>query len=247
MELGNEAAALEDARSAAFLGDRRAVALYGKLMRGSSSSALLNGGGDNENSLAASGALFESLLSKSKGGSVPSMNPDSLGDIGNIFPSSLFDIMGAGAAAGGSKNGAESLAKSVLSSLSKRLHEESTQDQICTYLQSTSGPQLQQMASLAGIQLPEEQANRLASFCNGVTPKTIQKTLRTTKAAYFVFKVARKMSQLISKYRNIIILIVLVGWIKSSILRPLPVNKKAARIAAKQAAKAAAATVTEAM
>ena len=36
-QLGKEEEALEDARTAALLGDRKAVALYGKLMRGSGS------------------------------------------------------------------------------------------------------------------------------------------------------------------------------------------------------------------
>jgi tetratricopeptide (TPR) repeat protein len=241
VELGNEAAALQDARSAAFLGDQKAVALYGKLMRESSGPSWSGDTGDMGD-MATSGALLESLLNKSSG---PGAASAPMGDMGDLFsPSSLLNMMGAGApSAGGGpgkssdsgKEGAGSLAKSVLSSLVKRLEDESTQNQICNFLKGTSGPQIQQMASLAGLQIEDSIANRLARFGRGVTPKTLRRTLRTTKVVIYTVQLIRKVFQLISKYRSIIILIFLVGWIKSAILRPLPVNKRAMRLAAKAA------------
>ena len=242
VELGEAAAALQDARSAAFLGDRKAVALYGKLMRESSggSSSFI---GDSNSDLTGTSALFESLLNKSTL-SLPSTSdsssvPSPLGGMGNMSPSSLLDMLGATKGDSG-ESGAGGLAKSVMSSLSKRLNDESTQDQICNFLQSTSGPQLQQMAGMAGLELQEGQANRLASFCQGVTPQSLRRTMRTTRAVYSIFQFIRKVSRLIAKYRSVIILIFIVGWIKSAMLRPFPVNKRAARLAAKEAAKAAA-------
>ena len=244
MELGNEVAALEDAREAAFLGDQKAVAFYGKLMRENSGNPWpselgtgAGGGAGGFGDLASSSALFESLLNKSNGPS-SDVTKSPMKDMGGM--SSLLGMMGAGSPSlGGIDKGGEgvgSLAKSVLGSLTKRLEDESTQDQICKFLQGTSGPQLQQMAGLAGLQVEEGQANRLAGFCQGVTPKLIKRTLGITKTCYYVFSLVRKVFKFVSKYRTIIILLLIVGWTKSAILRPLPINKKAARLAAKAAA-----------
>jgi hypothetical protein len=151
--------------------------------------------------------------------------------------------MGQAAAGGGGEGGQGNLAKSVLMSLSKRLEDEDTQDTICQYLQGTSGPQLQQMASMAGMQLQKGQAAKLASICNGVTPKTIRFTVKTTKRAIYGVQLIRKIMRLVAKYRNILVLLVLLAWIKSAYLRPIPVNKRAAQRAVKEAAKLATAAM----
>jgi tetratricopeptide (TPR) repeat protein len=250
LELGDAAAALQDARSASFLGDRKAVALYGKLMResspgssssSSSSSSIMSqvGGTSNADNLASSSALLESLLNKSSGGSPSSLGG---GSTGGGLPFSPLSLLNMGQAAGGGE-GQGNLAKSVLLSLSKRLEDEDTQDTICQYLQGTSGPQLQQMASMAGMQLQKGQAAKLASICNGVTPKTIRFTVKTTKRAIYGVQLIRKIMKLVAKYRNILVLLVLLAWIKSAYLRPIPINKKAARRAVKEAAKLATAAM----
>ncbi|GKY94312.1 hypothetical protein MPSEU_000397000 [Mayamaea pseudoterrestris] len=250
MELGNADRALSDARSAAFLGDRKAVALYGKLMRSTSG----KGSANNLSSLSAFGDLFgagetkdlssssssgasmlESLLSGSSAfspasSSTPQQQTDSPAP---FLPASLLDF--GKAAAGGQGSG---LAKSVLSSLAKNLEDKSTQDTICNYLQSTSGPQLQQMASMAGISLQSSQADRVASFMNRATPRTIQRTVVFTKRSVYTVQLLRKLNQLVQKYRNWIVLFFLLAWIKSAILRPTPVSKKAIKAAAKHAARA---------
>jgi tetratricopeptide (TPR) repeat protein len=239
LELGDAAAALQDARSASFLGDRKAVALYGKLMResspGSSSSSMMSQAGGTSNDLSASSALLESLMNKSSGGS-PS---GSMGGSSGGLPFSPLSLLNMGSAAAGGE-GQGNLAKSVLLSLSKRLEDESTQDTICQYLQGTSGPQLQQMASMAGMQLQQGQAAKIASICNGVTPKTIRRTVKMTKRAVYAVQLIRKILKTIAKYRNILVLIVLLAWIKSAYLRPIPINKRAAKRALKEAAKSLA-------
>lgn len=252
LELGNTADALQDARSASFLGDRKAVALYGKLMRDgspsgsshSSASSLMNSmsSSDSDNSMAASSALLESLLNKSSG-SPPSSLGGSAGDSSGGLPFSPMSLlnMGMGQSSGGEGNG--NLAKSVLLQLSKKIEDENTQETICGYLQGTSGPQLQQMAGMAGMQLQPGQAAKLASFCNSVTPKMIRRTVKTTKRGIYVVQLIRKTLRLIAKYRNVLVLLVLLAWIKSAILRPMPVNKRAARRALKEAAKLAAAAM----
>lgn len=242
--------ALQDARSAAFLGDRRGVALYGQLMRespaASSSSSLssaspfLSSGGSPMDDLASSSALFESLLSKSSGAGAQGTDPP---DMPPFNPLSLLSGMSGSGGLGAPGKDGGGLAKSVLSSLSKKLEDEATQDTICKYLKMASGPQIQQYAGMAGMELPASQATRIADFLRGVTPKSIRRTVKNGKRLVYGVQLIRKTSKVITKYRNILIWIGLLAWAKSALLRPLPVNKRAARLAAKQAAKQAAKVV----
>jgi tetratricopeptide (TPR) repeat protein len=234
--LGDSTLALQDARSAAFLGDRKAVALYGRLMRESSpivgrspaSPDIFTGSAMGD--LSTSSSLLESLLSKPSSPSRGSSDP--LGD--GMFPASLLSGLGtAGPTDGGG------LAKSVLSSLSKRLEDENTQETICRFLQNTSGPQLQQFAVMAGVPLQSTQATKIAAFCQGVTPKLIRRTVKSTKRIAYVVQLVRKSLQLLAKYRNVIIILCILAWVKSALLRPVPIDKKAARRAIEAAAKAA--------
>lgn len=246
-ELGNESAALEDARSAAFLGDGKAVKLYGKLMRQSSGfqleSAVSSDGPSND--ISASGALLEALLSKSGESSSGNSNKNVLGDLGGLMnPFSLLSMLSSSETKEGSEtnkqgidNGFGSLAKSLVTSAVKRLEDESTQTDLCRFLQGTSGSHIQQMAGLAGLQVELEQANKLALFCHGVTPRLIRRTLRTSKVLFHTARVVQKLVQVVRKYRTVIIMLLLIGWTKSAILRPIPVSKRA-MLLAKHAASA---------
>lgn len=238
LELNDHDEALRDARSAAFLGDRKAVALYGKLMRENSSGSGLSDPDSSScsNNGAASSDLLESLLSKSGGSPFRS----SVSETNSFLPTSLLSNMLGGTNSGNGGN----LAKSVLTSLSKRIDDESTQDSICRFLKGTSGPQLFQLASMAGIPLQTEQADKISSMCHAVTPKLLKRLVTATKRTVYGVQLIRKTAQLISKYRNIILLWVLLWWIKSALLRPIPISKRAARRAAKAAMQAAAAAAT---
>ncbi len=219
LELGDTAAALQDARSAAFLGDSKAVALYGKLMRESST------GSSETLDISGSNALLESLLKKSSN-DIPA---SPMGDMKDIFTSSLLsNMMGSGS---NKEGGAGSLAKSVLSSLSKRLDKDETQEQICSVLQNTSGPQIRQMASMAGFPLDDYQAAKLAEVCKGVTPKLLRRLLRTSKILIYAGRVMQKVLALLSKYRTVIMILFIAAWAKSAILRPLPVSRRARKLA----------------
>ncbi|GAX21104.1 hypothetical protein FisN_1Lh220 [Fistulifera solaris] len=219
LELGETADALQDARSAAFLGDSKAVALYGRLMRESSQ------GSSEAIDLSGSNALLESLLKKSSN-DIPASPMD---DMKDLFTSSLLsNMMGSRA---NNEGGVGSLAKSVLSSLSKRLDKDETQEQICNVLQNTSGPQLRQMAGMAGFPLDDYQAAKLAAICKGVTPKLLRRLLRSTKILIYAGRVMQKVLALLSKYRTIIMILFIAAWAKSAILRPLPVSKRARKLA----------------
>ena len=210
-ELGNTEQALEDARAAAFLGDRKAVALYGKLMRES------RGSSGSIGSLSDT-SLFESLLTKSTT-EASTMTSEAFNPMG---------MLGAGDATSG-------LAKSVLSSLSKRLDDPQTIETLSTFLQSASGPQIQQYAGMAGMQLPEAQAAQLASFCQGMTKQRLQSTVTLGRRAWYVVRLIQKTMKLVSKYRSLLILLCLMVWVKSAVLRPLPLSKRAVRQAAAEA------------
>ena len=246
LALDDKAGALQDARSAAFLGDRKAVAFYGRLMRDSpSSSSSFAGSGSSPSgfeslfspSSSNGGSLLESLLSKSSsnGGA---KGPSSL--LGEMSPAFMLNALqskrGKGELGGG-------LASSVLKNLGKRLEDESTHNTICQYLHGTSKAQLEQLAAMAGVSpggngmFTDEQIEKVVEFCHGVTPKTIRTTVRTTKRTIYGVQVVRRILKVLSKYKSIIAALILLQWSKSAMLRPLPVNKRAAKQALKQAMK----------
>jgi hypothetical protein len=129
------------------------------------------------------------------------------------------------------------MAKSVLQSLSKKLEDESNQTTICNYLQNTSKAQLSQFASMAGVGISDGQLSKFVNFCHGVTATTIKKTARRTKRAIWVVQLIRKFFKVVSKYKSLIVAVVLLQWTKSAVLRPVPINPRAAKTASKDAMK----------
>lgn len=251
MALGDNAGALQDARTASFLGDGKAVNLYGKLMRESSSlsdfSSLMNPMLPTESSPSSSSAspvsphsaLLESLMNKSNSGMESGSSPGGFPDfspasllLGNSGGSNLLGALGSG---GGG------MAKSVIKNLVKRLDDESTQVTICNFLQKTNKDQLISLASMAGINnaLEDSQLDRIVNFCHSVTPKGIRRTVRGTKVVYYFVNVIRRTMKVVNKYKSLIVAALILQWTKSAIFRPLPINKRAAKKAAKLAAKEA--------
>lgn len=224
--------ALSDAKSAAFLNDQKAIIYYGNLLRDTGrsdsadaamfappSSPMGGAGGFPDSS-----SLLESLLNKSGPAAGSSGNPS------DFLTSSLLGSLTGSPMAGlgggpGGGNGGGGLAKSVLSSLSKKLEDESTHDGICQYLQSTNPMQLQSMANMAGISLSTGQATKLVSMAHGITPKTIRTTVKTSKRVIWGVKLIRKTMAVISKYRTVLLIAALLQFTKSAILRPIPVPK----------------------
>jgi Tfp pilus assembly protein PilF len=255
--LEDDVGALQDARSAAFLGDRKAVALYGRLMRESSPSSsngspfesiLSPSPGSSSSSSSASAALLESLLNKSSSSSSSSSKNAGGGGspMGDFSPASLLmgnnPLLGLlGAGKNGNGGGGGSMAKSVLLSVSKRLEDESTQNTICMYLQRANKAQFRQLAGMAGLSssaVSEKQMDSLLKLCHGITPKTIIKTVRTTKRVAYGIQLVRKCLKILKKYRTVVFLLVLLQWTKSAVLRPLPIDKRVAKRALKEAMKA---------
>ena len=291
--------ALDDARSAAFMGDRNAVQFYGRLMRegsfGSSSSgsseassagnmfgssdnngsSLLSNNGsltstnpflesmlqgmnsglsgsttttnnNNQHPLMPSGAgssdfqssLLSSLLNSNnnKGGSGGDpfglmsslLSPPSSADDSNNSKLSKRGRRGKSKKTNGdtSGGGMDNLAKSLLSSLLKRIEDESTQETICNYLQSTNTQQIMTFASMAGMPLKETNANRLCNLAHGVTKEGIRKSITNIKRSISIIKTIRKIFKVVDKYKVVIVASFALYWIRSAIVKPYPVSAK---------------------
>lgn len=275
LALGDLDGALEDARSAAFMGDRNAVQFYGRLMRegsgaGDSSSTLVGGlgdslpfGGPEGSAGGTSNSFLEGMLNGMSGDNNPLM-PSGAGssDFSSSLLSSLltgdggtnpFGMMGDLLAPpdneneGKSRRGRrrrgkkkkDSLAKSVLSSLMKRVEDKGTQEKICNYLRSTNTRQIMSFAAMAGVPMKEESARRLVTMANGVTPRGISKGVSKVKRGISIFKTARNILKVVDKYKAVIILAVLFYWVRSAIVAPYPISKKKKEAAEKLAQKAA--------
>lgn len=234
LALDDTTGALEDARAAAFLGDRNAVALYGKLMRESGSHQSMfgddegYGGGSLADLLTSQGnGNFDSLLSGNSPGS-------GLGLFGSLMNGSESPTMDSpiGGLASMLSNGKEdkdigSLAKSVLDSVSKRIEDKSTQESICKYLNSVNTAQVMSLSRMAGIPLSENTAGRLVSFANAMTPKRMMKSVKLLKRLIMIGGLVRKIFMIVGKYKHLIILFLLIQWCKSSIMRPVVIKNAA--------------------
>lgn len=131
----------------------------------------------------------------------------------------------------------DGLAKSLLSTLVKRIEDEGTQRQICDYLHSANTQQVMQFAAMAGVPMKEESARRLVGLAGGVTPRGISKSVSRVKRGISVVKTARKVLRVVDKYKAFIVLAVLCYWIRSAILEPYnPIGKKQAKKLAQKAA-----------
>ena len=252
--LEEPALALADARAAAFLGDRTAVALYGQLMRrdeststsstSSSSSETTTTttmgttggwgssgtGDDTANSMAGAGGLLESLMGAVGGGTAAASSTPSL------FPSPANLLGGflqpAPGGAGTKKDNA--LIQSVLASLSKRLTDDSTHAMLSGLLHSVTAPQLQSWASLAGVSLPPSTTTSLASFLQSVTPRTIRRTVTWCQRGAYSVQLVRRVGKVLAKYRTMLVTWLFAWWMLAALRRPLPA-KSLRRMAAEAA------------
>jgi chemotaxis protein histidine kinase CheA len=235
--------ALDDARAAAFLGDAKAVQLYGKLMRqwgGGGSSSSDDGGASSS-----SDGLLQALLSKSTAtttnngdtSSSSAFSPASLlfggaGSNGNLASSLLNTLTGSskGSASG---TASSSLASSVLKSLAKRLDDPTTHTSVASFLQQTTKTQLSQYATMAGLAIPDVYLEQVAALCQAVTARKILWTIKLSKVVIFITQFVRRVAKIMRKYRSLILCLVLLQWTKSAILRPIPVDRVASKKAAR--------------
>lgn len=243
LALGDSSGALDDARSAAFFGDRKAVSFYGRLMR----------------EMAGGTAKSSSQISQWMGSSDPfavsasqSTNPQSppsfFGSGSDTTQSSLtdnpFGLLGdmkglfGGEDSNNNSGGMDTIAKSLMSKMVRKIEEQETQERICQYLNSADSTSLRSMASMVGLSLNEDMAKRITKFANQVTPKGIQKSVKMTKRLLSVFRFLRKVSMIFTKYRHIVVLLVILGWTRSALQRPIPharpIHKKAMERMAKK-------------
>mmetsp|Transcript_29402 Transcript_29402/g.68871 ORF Transcript_29402/g.68871 Transcript_29402/m.68871 type:complete len:618 (+) Transcript_29402:244-2097(+) len=278
--------ATEDAKEAAYLGDRNAVSLYGKILREHSPHSQDNSGGDggmgaSAGSLAsmlggdnpflsalgssgdASGSSAD-MLSSLLGSGAGSANGNGMSPFGGL--GALGSLLGSGGTGALSSNGnsggksgkrrrnrkgaaggpMDGLAKSLLKNLAKRMDDDQTQAQICNFCQGANAGQVQMYAGMAGMQLPDATADRIVAVANGVTKRKLKRGVRFLRRGIVAVKIMSKAVKVVQKYKHLLILVLICGWAKSSLLRAIPVDKKAIKQAAKEAAKVAAVKGAEA-
>lgn len=237
LALDDTTGALEDAKAAAFLGDRNAVALYGKLMRESGSHQSMfgdddfgkgYGGGSLADLFSSHGsAHFDSLFSGNSPGSGLGLLGSLMNGSGSSTTNSPFGGFGDMLSNGKGDGDLGSLAKSVLVSISKRIEDESTQESICKYLNAVDTAQVMSLSSMAGVPLSESTAGRLVSFANSLTPRRMMKSVQLLKRIIFIGGLVRKVFMIIGKYKHLIILLLLIQWCKSAIMRPVVIKNAA--------------------
>ena len=242
------------------MGDRNAVTFYGRLLREGTAanepltnslglglspwgsddaqSSFLDGmmGGLGNNPLLSNNAgsdFSSSLLSSLLTGSSGSSN--GMGVLGDLLspppqPDGKFRRRKK------KKNGIDSLAKSLLSNVMKRMEDKETQRTICKYLHSTNTQQVMSFATMAGLPMKEESAARLVGIANGITPKGIRRSIRNVKRGLKVLKTIRKILKVIDKYKTVLVLAMLCYWIRSAMTEPFPVDKKRAKRLMREAA-----------
>ena len=151
-----------------------------------------------------SSSLLSSLLTSGNDSSGRSDSP-LVGLIGDLLAPQPSDGTGKSGRRGRKKgkngNGVDSLAKSILSSLMKRIEDEDTQKTICKYLHSTNTQQVMQYSTMAGVPMTETSASRLVKLANGVTPKGISKSISNVKRGISIIKTVRKVFKVIEKYK----------------------------------------------
>jgi hypothetical protein len=130
------------------------------------------------------------------------------------------------------------LAKSLLSSVSKRLDDDATQEMLCGYLNGVEDAQLTQLADMAGIPLPPDLATRIAKMCQNTTKKGVRKIVKTIRRLFYAGRLVRKTMKVIRKYKNVLIISSILWWTSSTLTRPFPV--KVVKSSSKSSSKAKA-------
>lgn len=130
----------------------------------------------------------------------------------------------------------DTLAKSVLTNLVKRVEDVETQEMICGYLQAANTQQIMQLSSMAGVPLQEKSAQRLVALAGGVTPQGISRSVSRVKRGISIIKTVRKVMKVVDKYKAYIIVAVLCYWVRSVVTKPYVMSAKQARRVAQKAA-----------
>jgi len=240
--------ALEDARTAAFLGDRGAVALYGRLMRergsgygpgmdgdmmGNPSDTLgslfgnTGNGGIGDNPF----AQLQSLMGSSSdgdssspfGGGLLSGNSP-FGGLGGLGP--LASMLNPNSSSKNNDKDSNSIVQSVLSTVTDKIQSEETQTKICSFLNSATESQISTFASMANVPLTSKQISQIVKFSNSMTVSKMQKSVNLTKRGISAFKMIRKVSKIIGKYKFVLVYLMVLQWVKSALNRPIVVKLK---------------------
>ena len=89
---------------------------------------------------------------------------------------------------------------------------------ICRYLRALDATQFMSLCSKARTPINQLSAENLAGFANSFIPSRIRKGVKFTKCMISIGNTLQKAYKVISKYKYLLILFVLISWIKSAIL-----------------------------
>jgi tetratricopeptide (TPR) repeat protein len=228
--------AMEDARAAAFLGDRKAVALYGKLLlrdqqqqqqQQHQHEQTISPENGSQIYAPSSFSLFESLMNPSTNAASMEQNQPS----SNIpaFPSSLLGNLFSSSNNNNNNNNGGGWMQSMLQSVSTALHDENTQQTICGYVNALSSSQLQTWAALAGLPpLADSHAQWIVQTIQQKlgTPSQLQSVIRIIERIVYVVRLIRAIGRVLQQYRHVLLWLAILTFAKSAILRPLPTSPK---------------------
>jgi len=131
----------------------------------------------------------------------------------------------------------DTLAKSLLTNLVKRMEDVETQELICSYLASANTQQIMQFSNMAGMPLQEKSAQWLVTLAGEVTPHGISKSVSRVKRGISIIKTVRKVWKVVDKYKAYIIVGVLCYWIRSAVTQTYVMSAKQARRITQKAAR----------
>lgn len=207
---GDREGALEDARAAAFSGDRGAVALYGRLLRGDDD--------DERGGEATSSSLSDPFAGLAGEG------PSALGGGGALSDIAASFLSGKG-------GDVADVAGSLVSTLAERVQSPETQETVCRFLNNVSGERVTSLAEAANVPLTSKQIDRLVRVAKGVTPKKLDRGVRLARRAVTTVRVVRKVAKVVGKYRHLLVYALMLQWIKSAVRRPVVVRSVKSRTA----------------
>ena len=242
VRLEQYSAALEDARNAAFLGDRGATSLYGKLLRKQQQQQKTSTTSDVPQKIKtaylSSHYEEEEEESSTNPAAVSSTSTDSLlmslfqtmnkkEDENSSISAFVSSALAAATGGGSTSTTTTSFATSMLRNLGKRLDEEETRESIVTFVNNVGSNKatLKGVASMAGVPLSDSMVDQISNLCSRVNTRTLGRIVKWAKYTIKTGAIVRKIFQILSKNRHILLYAMLLIWIRSSILaanqRPL--------------------------
>ncbi|GMI47572.1 hypothetical protein TrCOL_g4632 [Triparma columacea] len=184
--LGQTESSKEDARIAAFLGDDKGAALYGRIIRD-------EGGMDNEMGQTGFRGIVEEIGNQDFG-------TDDLGGLSALTGlGGLGGMKGIGG--GNSPDGSIDLLKSFLTNALSSLSNPSTRTSIASFCQSASPGTVLGLAAMAGADVGKDRADSISRIAKSITEDRLEKAVIWTGRIRKVFKVIKRVGRMVKNVK----------------------------------------------